>query len=61
MLGEILFVVLIVVMLLLAPTCAAIYIYYTRTRMTTEEWAKQVVEDEKRLKDEHKYHYPFYM
>ena len=54
MLNEVLFVLMIVVMLLLAPTCVAIYIYYTRSQMTTEEWAAKIVEDEKRLKEAQK-------
>ena len=54
MLNDILFVLLVVVMLLIAPTCAALYIYYAKSKMTTEEWAAKLVEDEKRLKEAQK-------
>ena len=52
--GSVLFVLMIVVMLLLVPTCAAIYIYYEKSRMTTEEWAQLKTEQDKRLKEAQK-------
>jgi flagellar basal body-associated protein FliL len=51
---NILFVILIVFMLLVVPTCAAMYIVYTKSKMTTEEWAKKQVEEQKRVKEAQK-------
>jgi len=51
---NVLFIVLMIVLLLFAPTCAAIYIYYQKSQMTTEEWAQSIVEQEERLKEAQK-------
>ena len=49
---NILFVILIVCILFVVLTCIATYIYYIKSLMTTEEWAKKVVEKEnKRIKE----------
>ena len=50
---NILFVILIgCILFVVLTTCIVTYIYYIKSKMTTEEWAKKVVEKEnKRIKE----------
>ena len=50
---NILFVILIVcILLVVLTTCIVTYIYYVKSKITTEEWAKKVMEKEnKRIKE----------
>ena len=45
---NVLFVILIVCILFSVSTCIVTYIYFIKSKMTTEEWAKRVVEEERR-------------
>ena len=53
---DILFVILIVVLLLFAPTCAFIYLRYSKSKMTEEEWTLSIAEQEERLKEAQQNH-----
>ena len=51
---NVLFIVLMIVLLCFAPTCAYIYLRYSKSKMTEEEWAQELLEQEERLKEAQK-------